>query len=100
MINKDRILKTLTFVNIHKHIKALFIIIIRWLGNIDKILPFKADLVNGKVPAEQLPSYVDDVVDITSFVTESELKTNIGKANYTNKTFFVIVLLIVHIIIK
>lgn len=88
MINKDRILKTLTFVNIHKHIKALFIIIIRWLGNIDKILPFKADLVNGKVPAEQLPSYVDDVVDITSFVTESELKTNIGKANYTNKTFF------------
>lgn len=88
MINEDRILKTLTFVNIHKHIKALFIIIIKWLGNIDKILPFKADLVNGKVPAEQLPSYVDDVIDITNFVTESQLKTNIGKTDYTNKAFF------------
>lgn len=27
----------------------------------------KADLVNGKVPAEQLPSYVDDVVNIEHF---------------------------------
>lgn len=26
----------------------------------------KADLVNGKVPAEQLPSYVDDVVEYPS----------------------------------
>lgn len=29
-------------------------------------LKSKADLVNGKVPAEQLPSYVDDVVEFSS----------------------------------
>ena len=31
MINEDRMLKTLTFVNVHKHIKALFIMIINGL---------------------------------------------------------------------
>lgn len=89
MINEDRMLKTLTFVNVHKHIKALFIMIIKWLGIIDDTLEKKADLVNGKVPTEQLPSYVDDVIDITAFVTKTELINNIGKANYTNKSFIV-----------
>lgn len=49
----------------------------------------KADLIGGKVPAEQLPSYVDDVIDIAAFVTKTELVNNIGKANYTNKSFIV-----------
>ena len=89
MINEDRMLKTLTFVNIHKHIKALFIMIIKWLGIIDDTLEKKADLIGGKVPAEQLPSYVDDVIDIASFVTKTELVNNIGEANYTNKSFIV-----------
>lgn len=89
MINEDRMLKTLTFVNIHKHIKALFIMIIKWLGIIDDTLEKKADLIDGKVPAEQLPSYVDDVIDIASFATKTELVNNIGKANYTNKNFIV-----------
>lgn len=90
MINEDRMLKTLTFVNVHKHIKALFIMIIKWLGIIDDTLEKKADLVNGKVPTEQLPSYVDSVIDIAAFVTKTELINNIGKANYTNKSFIVI----------
>lgn len=90
MINEDRMLKTLTFVNVHKHIKALFIMIIKWLGIIDDTLEKKADLVNGKVPAEQLPSYVDDVIDIAAFVTKTELINNIGKSNYSNKNFIVI----------
>lgn len=89
MINENRMLKTLTFVNIHKHIKALFIMIIKWLGIIDDTLEKKADLIGGKVPAEQLPSYVDDVIDIASFVTKTELVNNIGEANYTNKSFIV-----------
>lgn len=89
MINEDRMLKTLTFVNIHKHIKALFIMIIKWLGIIDDTLEKKADLIGGKVPAEQLPSYVDDVIDIASFVTKTELVNNIGESNYTNKSFIV-----------
>lgn len=89
MINEDRMLKTLTFVNIHKHIKALFIMIIKWFGTIDDTLEKKADLIDGKVPAEQLPSYVDDVIDIASFVAKTELVNNIGEANYTNKSFIV-----------
>lgn len=89
MINEDRMLKTLTFVNIHKRIKALFIMIIKWLGIIDDTLEKKADLIGGKVPAEQLPSYVDDVINIASFVAKTELVNNIGKANYTNKSFIV-----------
>lgn len=89
MINEDRMLKTLTFVNVHKHIKALFIMIIKWLGIIDDTLEKKADLIGGKVPAEQLPSYVDDVIDITAFATKTELVNNIGKANYTNRSFIV-----------
>lgn len=89
MINKDRMLKTLTFINIHKYIKVLFIIIIKWLGIIDDTLEKKADLIGGKVPAEQLPSYVDDIIDIASFVTKTELVNNIGEANYTNKSFIV-----------
>lgn len=89
MINEDRMLKTLTFVNIHKHIKALFIMIIKWLGIIDDTLEKKADLIGGKVPAEQLPSYVDDVIDIASFVAKTELVNNIGKTNYINKNFIV-----------
>lgn len=89
MINEDRMLKTLTFVNVHKHIKALFIMIIKWLGIIDDTLEKKADLIGGKVPAEQLPSYVDDIIDIAAFVTKTELVNNIGEANYTNKNFIV-----------
>lgn len=89
MINEDRMLKTLTFVNVHKHIKALFIMIIKWLGIIDDTLEKKADLIGGKVPAEQLPSYVGDVIDIAAFATKTELVNNIGKANYTNKSFIV-----------
>lgn len=89
MINEDRMLKTLTLVNVHKHIKALFIMIIEWLGIIDGTLGKKADLIGGKVPAEQLPSYIDDVIDIATFVTKTELVNNIGKANYTNKSFIV-----------
>lgn len=89
MINEDRMLKTLTFVNIHKHIKALFIMIIKWLGIIDDTLEKKADLIGGKVPAEQLPSYVDDVIDFTAFTTKTELVNNIGKTNYINKSLIV-----------
>lgn len=50
----------------------------------------KADLVGGKVPAEQLPSYVDDVInfwDITTGV--SSISTIINNGNYTNRMWFV-----------
>lgn len=50
----------------------------------------KADLVGGKVPAEQLPSYVDDIInfwDITTGV--SSISTIINNVNYTNRMWFI-----------
>lgn len=50
----------------------------------------KADLVSGKVPAEQLPSYVDDIInfwDITTGV--SSISTIINNVNYTNRMCFI-----------
>jgi len=37
------------------------------LVNTEVDLTLKADLVDGKVPASQLPSYVDDVIEVASF---------------------------------
>lgn len=37
------------------------------LGTLDAVVAVKADLVGGKVPAGQLPAYVDDVLEYASF---------------------------------
>lgn len=37
------------------------------LTTIDQVLPAKADLVGGKIPADQLPAYVDDVLEFENF---------------------------------
>ena len=50
----------------------------------DNILNHKADLKNGKVPADQLPSYVDDVLEFDSFNDFPE-SGEIGKI-YVDKT--------------
>jgi hypothetical protein len=61
-------------------------------GEIDAIqaeLPLKADLVGGLVPASQLPSYVDDVLefdDLASFPASGE-SGKIYVAKDTNKTY-------------
>jgi hypothetical protein len=34
---------------------------------IEETLPLKADLVGGLVPAEQLPSYVDDIIEVANY---------------------------------
>ena len=33
----------------------------------------KADLINGKIPAEQLPSYVDDIVEVNTYADLPEI---------------------------
>lgn len=50
---------------------------------VEELLENKADLVGGKVPAEQLPSYVDDVVryGVSQNLTDThkqQARTNIG----------------------
>lgn len=50
----------------------------------------KADLVGGKVPAEQLPSYVDDVINFWDITTgTSSISTIINNVNYTNRMCFI-----------
>lgn len=56
---------------------------------VDNKLATKADLVDGKVPASQLPSYVDDVVEydtLSDFPTTGE-DGKIYVAKDTNKTY-------------
>lgn len=50
----------------------------------------KADLIGGKVPAEQLPSYVDDVINFWDITTgTSSISTIINNVNYTNRMCFI-----------
>ena len=50
----------------------------------------KADLVGGKVPAEQLPSYVDDVIEFDSITTGStNVETILNKPSFTNKIWYI-----------
>lgn len=56
---------------------------------IDSSLTLKADLVNGLIPAAQLPSYVDDVIEFNKEVSgkswlETTLATEIGSIVWNN----------------
>lgn len=50
----------------------------------------KADLVGSKVPAEQLPSYVDDVIEFDSITTGSaSVEMILNKPSFTNKIWYI-----------
>lgn len=49
-------------------------------------LSSKADLVDGKVPADQLPSYVDDVIDLVNIVTTNPTSGMTKGNKYYNST--------------
>lgn len=50
----------------------------------------KADLVSGKVPAEQLPSYVDDVIEFESIINGSNpINFYLNNRNYTDKVYYI-----------
>lgn len=50
----------------------------------------KADLVGGKVPAEQLPSYVDDVIEFDSITTGSaSVEMILNEPSFTNKIWYI-----------
>lgn len=50
----------------------------------------KADLVGGKVPAEELPSYVDDIIEFNNIqVADAEISSIIGNKLYKNQIRFV-----------
>ena len=50
----------------------------------------KADLVGGKVPTEQLPSYVDDVIEFESIINgSSPINFYLNNKNYTDKVYYI-----------
>lgn len=88
---KESILKSLNSLTMPAWIKRVFQLIVDYIDDAASSIDSKADLVGGKVPAEQLPSYVDDVInfwDITTGV--SSISTIINNVNYTNRMWFII----------
>lgn len=71
-------------------IKRIFNMIIEYTSDISNLITNKADLVDGKVPAEQLPSYVDDVIEFNNIqVADAEISSIIGNNLYKNQIRFV-----------
>lgn len=54
---------------------------------LQELLDKKADLIGGKVPAEQLPSYVDDVMEFVELLVFSNTSGIVGKGEYANNIY-------------
>lgn len=55
-----------------------------------ELIKDKANLVGGKVPAEELPSYVDDVIEFNNIqVADAEISSIIGNNLYKNQIRFI-----------
>lgn len=88
-LTKESVLKTFNSLTMPAWIKRVITLIIDYIDDTASSINNKADLVDGKVPAEQLPSYVDDVVEFQSIISYNGLKGTIGYASYKDKLFFI-----------
>ena len=87
---KESILKSLNSLTMPAWIKRVFQLIVDYIDDAASSIDSKADLVGGKVPAEQLPSYVDDVINFLDITTGvSSISTIINNVNYTNRMWFI-----------
>ena len=89
-ITKETILKTLNSLPMPTWIKRIFNMIIEYTSDISNLITNKADLVDGKVPAEQLPSYVDDVIEFNNLqVPDTQISIIVGNNSYKNQIRFI-----------
>ena len=87
---KESVLKSLNSLTMPAWIKRVFQLIVDYIDDAASSIDSKADLVGGKVPAEQLPSYVDDVINFWDITTgTSSISTIINNVNYTNRMWFI-----------
>lgn len=87
---KESILKSLNSLTMPAWIKRVFQLIVDYVDEAASSIDSKADLIGGKVPAEQLPSYVDDVINFWDITTgTSSISTIINNVNYTNRMWFI-----------
>lgn len=86
-LTKESILKTFNSLTMPAWIKRVITLIIDYVDWAVSAIDNKADLVDGKVPAEQLPSYVDDVMEFVTFLSFSDIFTIVGKEVYANNIY-------------
>ena len=87
---KESVLKTFNSLTMPAWIKRVITLIIDYVDEAASSIDSKADLVGGKVPAEQLPSYVDDVINFWDMTTGvNPISTIINNVNYTNRMWFI-----------
>lgn len=86
-LTKESVLKTFNSLTMPAWIKRVITLIIDYVDEAASSIDSKADLVGGKVPAEQLPSYVDDVMEFVALLAFSDISSIIGKKNYANNIY-------------
>ena len=59
-------------------------------ADVMELIKGKANLVGGKVPAEELPSYVDDIIEFNGLLDPStRISTIVGNSSDKNRTYFI-----------
>lgn len=88
---KESILKSLNSLTMPAWIKRVFQLIVDYIDEAASSIDSKADLVGGKVPAEQLPSYVDDVINFYNIMSGiTPISDIINNVEYINRLWFII----------
>lgn len=88
---KESILKSLNSLTMPAWIKRVFQLIVDYVDDAASSIDGKADLVGGKVPAEQLPSYVDDVINFYNIMSGiTPISDIINNVEYINRLWFII----------
>jgi hypothetical protein len=87
---KESVLKTFNSLTMPAWIKRVITLIIDYVDEAASSINSKADLVGGKVPAEQLPSYVDDVIEFESIINGSNpINFYLNNQSYTDKVYYI-----------
>lgn len=88
---KESVLKTFNSLTMPAWIKRVITLIIDYVDEAASSIDGKADLVEGKVPAEQLPSYVDDVINFYNIMSGiTPISDIINNVEYINRLWFII----------
>lgn len=87
---KESVLKTFNSLTMPAWIKRVITLIIDYVDEAASSIDSKADLIGGKVPAEQLPSYVDGVIEFESIINGSNpINFYLNNQNYTDKVYYI-----------
>lgn len=87
---KESVLKTFNSLTMPAWIKRVITLIIDYVDEAVSSIDSKADLIGGKVPAEQLPSYVDDVIEFESIINGSNpINFYLNNQSYTDKVYYI-----------